>query len=210
MRQQGESINAIAAKIGLAKSTVSLWVRKVDLPAEIKLDLKDRQLKFWKQGHAAIRRRRLFDQQERQKSTALVIQRILKKPSKDLFQLFTALLYWCEGAKNASALKFANSDPRLVESFLETLRKGFTINESKLRALVHLHEYHDERKQLSYWSNLTKIPLKQFHKSYLKPNTGKRKKSDYPGCITIYYGKATLVLELESLYYTFAHHLKGG
>ena len=209
MRKKGDSINIIVKKTGLAKSTISLWVRNVSLPPHIRLKLHERQLKGWRKGHAAVRARMEFKHKARTTDAKRIVKRAANHPSKEFFQLVAALLYWCEGAKGRSAVKFANSDPRLVQAFLVAFRKGYALDETRLRALVHLHEYHNEEKQLKYWSKITNIPLKQFNKSYLKPHTGKRKKEGYPGCITITYSKADLVLDLESLYYTFAQHIEG-
>ncbi len=209
MRRRGGSINSIATTTGLAKSTVSVWVRPISLPPSIQLKLQNRQLTGWRKGHAAVQARQVFRHRERETASMRVVQRLMHKAPVEFFQLCTALLYWCEGAKKTTALKFANSDPKLVKTFLTTFRKGFLPDESKFRALVHLHEYHDEKKQLLFWSKVTNIPLKQFNRSYKKPHTGKRQKADYPGCITISYGKATLVLDFESLYYTFAKQIEG-
>ncbi len=210
LREKGGSINSIALQTGLAKSTVSVWVRGVVLPRNIQLKLRDRQLKGWKKGHAAVQARRSADQTAREKGSLRVISQLSKKWSRESFQLYAALLYWCEGGKQTNdGIRFANSDPLLVQSFLQCLRAGFEIDESKFRILVHLHEYHDPDVQLVYWSEITGIPSEQFMKSYVKPHTGKRKKKGYPGCISVRYSSSALVLTLQSLYYSFAESIKG-
>ena len=101
-------------------------------------------------------------------------------------------------------MKFTNSDTTLISNFLFFLRVGFNIDESKLRALVHIHEYHDDIAQKRFWSEITKIPLSQFHKSYKKPNTGKRYRENYPGCLALVYYDAHVAKELEAIYNTFS------
>jgi hypothetical protein len=99
-----------------------------------------------------------------------------------------SLLYWCEGnSSRYGKVSFTNSDPRLVKTFLHFLRNSFEIDESKFRPCVHLHQYHNPKRQLGFWSKTTGIPKKQFIKPYLKPNTGKRIRDNYPGCINIKY-----------------------
>ncbi len=94
-------------------------------------------------------------------------------------------------------------DPSLIALFLDLLRKGFKINESKLRILMHLHNYHDEVIQKEFWSIVTNIPFAQFHQSYWKPNTGKRKHAHYPGCIALSYYDAKIAKELKAIYNAF-------
>lgn len=68
---------------------------------------------------------------------------------------------------------------------------------------MHLHEYHIEKKQKNFWEKVTEIPAKQFHRSYLKPNTGKRKRLNYPGCVTVTYYNARVAKELATIYNAF-------
>lgn len=123
--------------------------------------------------------------------------------TKELFKLYCALLWWCEGNKQLSYVRFTSSDPTLIANYLLVLRKGFTIDESKLRVLIHLHAYHDEKKQKSFWDEITKIPLSQFHKSYQKTNTGIRTHNNYQGCIAVSYYDAKIAKELEAIYNAF-------
>lgn len=112
-----------------------------------------------------------------------------------------SLIYWCEGEKNnPTSVRLANSDPKLITTFLHCLRTRFKIKENRLHALLHLHDYHDEKKQKHFWSQITNIPLEQFNKSYNKPHTGNRKRKDYQGCISIRYGEAYVAKKLMAIY----------
>ncbi|RJQ37342.1 hypothetical protein C4559_03825 [Candidatus Microgenomates bacterium] len=124
--------------------------------------------------------------------------------SRSFTKLCCALLWWCEGNKDNSMVRFTSSDETLIKNFLYLLRSGFKIDESKLRVLVHLHTYHIDIKQRKFWSEVTGIPLKQFHKSYQKANTGKRQHENYQGCIAVTYYDAKIAKELEALYNVFS------
>ena len=123
--------------------------------------------------------------------------------SKNHIKLCCALMWWCEGNKNSSFLRFTSSDATLIGNFLSLLRGGFMLDESKFRALVHLHAYHKEDTQKKFWSQVTKIPISQFHRSFQKKNSGKRTKENYPGCIAVSYYDVTIARELEALYNEF-------
>lgn len=124
----------------------------------------------------------------------------LPMTSRDMAKTICAILFWAEGNKNFSHIRFTNSDPIMVVTFLKYFRHAYDIDEAKLRACIHLHEYHDTIKTHAYWSEITGIPLRKFRKAYLKPHTGIRKKAHYEGCITIYYFNSSIAHELEALY----------
>lgn len=64
---------------------------------------------------------------------------------------------------------------------------------------MHLHGYHNEETQKSFWSRVTKIPKTQFNRSYLKPSNGIYKKENYQGCIKIAYNDVVVARKLESI-----------
>lgn len=199
LRKKGHSLKEIAEKLNIAKSTASLWLTDVNLNEEAKERLR-------KRGVIGQYKAILIKKKKRQELLNQFIaeakEGINKIPrSKELYRLLCALLYWCEGNKNdLTGVRFTNSDPKMVKSFLYFLRKGFDIDESKLRALIHLHEYHDEDEQINFWSEVSSIPKDKFNRSYRKPNTGKRIKKNYPGCIAISYYNAQLAKKLWAYY----------
>ena len=110
-------------------------------------------------------------------------------------------MYWCEGGKDVRAgLQFINSDPILIATFLKYFREAFNLDEAKFRALIHLHDYHDPRKQLAYWSEITQIPEAQYHKPYIKPHSGVQKRPNYPGCVSVRYLDSTLGKTMQMIY----------
>ena len=75
-------------------------------------------------------------------------------------------LYAGEGSKTQHSLCFANSDPRMIYVYVSWLRRFFEIDESKLRIKLYLHDGLDLDAAVEYWSELTRIPLRQFTKPY--------------------------------------------
>lgn len=187
LRQQGYSINQIYRKLGVAKSSVSIWVRDVPLSNEARCRIEAR----WTKGQHIAHARRRAQTAERLKEAKISGEQVLEnlKMTKELNQIFCALLYWCEGekTKNDNAFNFTNSDPALISTFLHLFRSGFDIDETKLRAHVHLHDYHDEKAQLRFWSKVTNIPPIRFNKPYRKAHTSKRIREGYAGCVSVRY-----------------------
>jgi hypothetical protein len=189
LRKKGFSFKEISYKLDISKSTASLWLRDIELSKKandriVKLGIKGRN-----NGNKSVKKR---IEEENKKILADVKNSVGKCVLlKEDLKVVCALLYWCEGGKTEkSQLTFINSDPKLIKYFVDTLRKAFNIDESRFKVLMHVHNYHNINKQIEFWSNITKIPKKQFTKPYNKPNTGKRIKEDYQGCISVrYYGK---------------------
>ena len=195
LRREGFSIREIAQKLKISKSTASLWVKEV---------------KISKKGLQRIQKRKQMSRLKAKETKALKRQRMLEELRKEAnnfltkvqldknhFKILCAILLYCEGGKDAQAgISFINSDPALIKSFLFLLRNSFSLDERKFRAILHLHKYHSVRKQTLFWSKITKIPPSQFTKPYLKSNTGKRIKENYPGCLKIKYYDAALARQL--------------
>lgn len=205
LRKQGYSIKEVAKILHIAKSTSSVWLNSINLDERAQTRLQERQIlgqyksmQVHRQKHEAASQVLLNNVREYVSRIAL---------SKELAKLHCALLYYCEGAKDTNCVKFTNSDPTVIKLFLYLLRQAFHIDETKLRITLHLHEYHDEQEQKRFWQEVTQIPRAQFHKTWIKPHTGKRKRVGYKGCITTVYYDTRLAKELMAIYNCFANDL---
>ena len=110
-----------------------------------------------------------------------------------------AMLYWGEGAKKGFGIDFANSDPEMIKLFLKFLRQICGVSESRLRVYLYAHEHQNLKDLKDYWNKVTKIPLTQFSKPYIRkanPNLSGRKMPK--GLVHIrYYDKKLLQLVLS-------------
>lgn len=209
LRKRGYLYSEIAAQLGVSKSTAYTWTKSTRLSERQSYTImrrlsESRQQSIQKMASANIKLRK--DRDKLIVGEAAKIIR-LASLSKEHESLICAVLFWCEGGKDVSSgVKFINSDPMMIKKFLSLLRSAFPINENKFRALVHLHEYHDEEKQLRFWSDVTQIPLRQFNKSYRKPNTGKNQRPGYAGCISVRYLDASLGKLLKMIYSEFSQN----
>lgn len=80
------------------------------------------------------------------------------------------MLYWAEGAKKGSRVDFVNSSPQMVQTFCRFLRKIYQVDEHRLRVLLYCHSREKIPSLLQYWSLLTRIPINQFSKPYVREN----------------------------------------
>lgn len=164
MRSGGESVKVIAKRLGISKSTCSLWVRDIILTVDQLENLKKREIKGAELGRlrgALVQKERRLDKISKEKQNAF--KELAKISDRDLFVIGIAL-YWAEGAKNRNKVEFINSDPEMINLIILWLRKYFGIKANELRARVGINESHKARdeKVRKYWSEKTKIPLNQF------------------------------------------------
>ena len=97
-------------------------------------------------------------------------------------------LYAGEGTKRDGAVKFANTDPRMIAFYCAWLRRFFEIDEARLRVRLYLHEGLDLAGSVAYWSEVTGIPPSQFQKPYRAvPDPTIRHAKHVHGCVSIDY-----------------------
>lgn len=155
LRGRAWTLQDIANELGVAKSTVSVWVRNVS---------------FEPRPRRTARRREpnRLQVDKRNEIEALLAEGRTRVGclSEREFLVSGAALYAGEGAKTDGSVRFANSDPRMIAFFCAWLRRFFAIDEERLRCRLYLHEGLDLDEAVEFWSTLTAIPPSQFTKPY--------------------------------------------
>ena len=203
-RKRGYSLKEISKVFGISKSTASLWLRHVVISKQGKARIKILIKRGINKSVAFNQKSKNQKEIQFQKEARSTLKKI-KQKNKSYYKLIVAIMYWCEGAKadRNSRVAFINSDPKMIKVFITLLRNYFIIDESKWRCCLHLHSYHNKLKQIKFWSDITGIPKKNFNKVFLKQNTSKRIKKDYPGCLSLRYNSSKIAKELYYLYREF-------
>lgn len=206
LRRLGFSLNEISKKLSISKSTSSIWLNSIVLNKNAQLRLKKRKILGQYKSMQIAKAKRIKLKSVIRNKVITEVNKIDK--SVELFKLLASIFFWTEGGKSTDGyVYFINSDPKMVSLFTYLLRKSFRIDESKFRAMIHIHEYHSEKEQLRFWSKITQIPIKQFSKSYHKPHTKKRIREGYQGSVRVRYYDHKIALELRSFYNTFVETL---
>lgn len=188
-RETGASLRDLEKMFSVPGTTISRWVR------DIKID------------DPNYRRHEAMVEETRNKYKNLVGKINI---NKDLARLLVAVLYWCEGSKypSSNVLAFSNSDQTLVSSFLGLLRRGFEIDENKLRAHLQLHTTHHQKRVLKYWSRLLDIDVNRFYKPTITNPTKTMKRRNYLGTCTIKYFDVKSLLYLSGIFESLSQKLE--
>ena len=178
LRAQAWTLQEIANELGVAKSSVSRWVRDVDFEAKPRAKVARRR-----EPNALQRRKRA----EIDELLAEGRRRIGALSERELL-VAGAALYAGEGSKRNGTVGFANADPRMVVLFCAWLRHFFEIDEERMRLALYLHQGLDLDAAIAYWANLTQIPSDQFTKPYRAvPDPSIRVARHVHGCASVRY-----------------------
>jgi transcriptional regulator with XRE-family HTH domain len=177
LRSLGWTVAEIADDLGVARSSVSLWVRDVEF------EPRPRQ-RARRRGPNVLQRRKAAEIEAFDREG---IARIGQLSAKE-FLVAGVALYAGEGSKTDGDVKLANSDPGLIRFFCLWLRTFFSVEESRLRVWLYLHEGLDLEAAIAFWSGLTGIPASQFGKPYRAvPDAGIRNSKHRFGCAAVSY-----------------------
>jgi transcriptional regulator with XRE-family HTH domain len=180
LRAQGHTLAEIADTLGVAKSSVSLWVRDVDFDPRPRVRARRR-------GPNALQVRKAEEIDRLMREGRERIGRL----SEAGFLAAGAALYAGDGAKRDGEVRFANSNPQLVSFFCRWLRHFFEIDEHRLRVRIYLHEGLDLQAATLHWSGVTGIPPAQFNKPYRAvPDATIRTTKHAQGCAHVIYSCA--------------------
>lgn len=125
LRKQGYSLNQIVSELGISKSTASLWVHTVTLDMFARDRLNIRRVQAVKRG--AVTRKLILDSIYQSIDLSIVSEFNQPLDNKFVMRLLCSFLYWGEGTKTGSAIKFTNSDPKMIQVFLHLLRSSFRL-----------------------------------------------------------------------------------
>ena len=203
LRDQGLDYEEIAAALGVAKGSVSRWVR--DLPVPERLSYAECR----KRSAAGARRYWAAERPVREARRAAVREaaatQIGDLTSRELL-IAGAIAYWCEGAKSKShrrsdRVTFINSDPDLIRFFLRFLDVTGTAR-TNLSFRIYIHESADVAAAQRFWLEITEAPADQFCTPTLKRHNPKTVRKnvgeDYHGCLRIdVYRSADLYRQIE-------------
>ncbi|MFH1841297.1 MAG: hypothetical protein ABH800_00825 [Candidatus Nealsonbacteria bacterium] len=177
LRKKGWSLNEIKEKLKVAKSSVSIWVRDIELTKKQRQKLSKNKIK--KEVIEKRRETRLKRESAKREIVINTAKHEVKNLSKRKLWLIGTALYWGEGSKvHRGSIQFSNADPRMIQLMMRFFRKCCKVPESKFRGHIHIHPHLDEKKALKYWHNISGIPINQFFKTSTQQSKKSKNKKD--------------------------------
>lgn len=169
-RRCGYSYGMISKKLGLAKSTLSNWLKEVPYKPN-KEALKRIELAPNKSAQI-IHNRKVANILAIKKSAK---QEIGKLTKRDLW-LVGIGLYLGEGSKLYERVRLINSDPKIIKLAMRWFREICGLKNENFVLSIHSYPDNNIKETINYWSKITKIPKKQFGKTQIDRRTNKARK----------------------------------
>ena len=163
LRSQGVAIKKIAEELSVSASSVSLWVRDIELTSDQIIALQNANPIYNAQNSGAKARK------ENAYQVRLTYQETgkLKAKEGDLLHQAGCMLYWGEGDKDRNVCGLSNCDPDLLRMFLRFLLEACEVNKEHIK--VHVHCYTNNGLSVddieNFWSKELDLPLTTFTKT---------------------------------------------
>lgn len=190
LREQGLDYEEIAEALGVAKSSVSVWVR--DLPTPARLNYEECRKRSAEGARRYWEAERPVREAHREAVCRAAGAEIGLLTARELL-IAGAIAYWCEGSKNKPGRRtdravFINSDPALIRFFLRFLDAA-GVPRTNLSYRVYIHETADVAAAQQYWLDATGAAPSQFRKPTLKRHNPRTTRTNvgesYHGCLRI-------------------------
>jgi hypothetical protein len=192
LRKQEMSYSQIKAILGVGKGTLSSWLKNYPLSKERISQLSwknDRRIERYRETMKNKREKRLKEFYNEQKN------KIFPLTKRDLF-IAGLFLYWGEGGKTLpSSLTLSNTDPSLINFFIDWVINHLDFPKEKIHIKLHLYYDMDIKKETNFWSKKINISKKQFKNPYIKQTNFKAinyKRSFGHGTCNVQIGDARL------------------
>lgn len=176
LRKKGWSYGRIKQKVSVSKDTISRWCKNIPLTLKQKETLLNN--KKWGQRKGSIIAAE--NKKKIREANTLNINKLARRELKFLTKrdqfIAGIALYAAEGDKADGRGGFANSDPKLIKFMTDWFLEFPKVNKKRLRGALWIHNNLNIPKAEKFWSDLTNIPIKQFHKTYqVAPKLNSRK-----------------------------------
>lgn len=198
LRRKGFSYSEIQKKVHVSNSSLSLWLKNINLTSAQKKRLIRKGNLARGLGSVTLKLMRIKKTKEIVEAARLEIKQI----DNESLNLIGITLYWAEGSKQkvhdpSKEVIFSNSDPYMIKIYLKWLRECLLISEDRIVFEIYIHKSHNKSVQnlAKYWSVITGFPKKSFSKVYYKENKihslRKNRGPDYSGVLRISVRKST-------------------
>lgn len=189
--REGMPLKQIAARLGVSASSVHSWTRDIELTPEQRR--RNRTGPRGPQNPALIARRAAARSgAARERRRRYQDEGRARARLGDPIHLAGCMLHWAEGSKKRNAIKFSNSDPRMVRIYVDFLRACLGAGEKDIA--ISLHVYLGNGLSLNeierYWLNFLHLSARCLRGHSINPfptsSSGrKRNKLPYGVCSVV-------------------------
>jgi len=203
LRKEGFSIGKIERRLGVPRSTLSGWLKGIELSKK----QKDKLMRDWRNALVKARKKAvLWHNAQKEKRLKLAEEQALKIvkaidiSDKKILELALAILYMGEGTKKKLETSIGNSDPLILKFFLAALKRIYGFDFKQIKCQLHLRADQNPQKIKRFWSKALRIPINNFGYVNLDKRTiGSKTYPSYKGVCYIRCGNVAIQRKLVYL-----------
>lgn len=211
LRKEGLSIGRIEHRLGIPRSTLSGWLKDVELSQKQKRILTER----WKNALVKARKKAVLwhnAQKENRllaaKQEALKTLEIIDTANKGTLELALAILYMGEGTKKKVETAMGSSDPLILKFFLALLKTLYGFDPKRAKCQLNLRADQSPEKMKRFWSKELGIPINNFGYVNLDKRTaGSKTYPYYKGVCYVICGNVAIQRKLTYLSEAFCKEI---
>jgi len=174
LRAEGISVGAISTRLSVSKSSVSLWVRDIQLTNDQLEQLKNNHVQYGEQNKGAQTNKKVF------KTLRMCYQETGRVKAKEGHPLHIngCMLYWAEGAKEANRFYFINSDPNMIRLMMRFLREEMNVSNTDITVRIHCHFNNpvEVSRVETYWLTVLGLESNSLRRTVYKEGSENREK----------------------------------
>jgi len=205
-QEDGLPINEIATRLEVSKSSVSNWVRSIELSEDQKQSLLEKNPVYNRQIEGSQKAKTIsLDRRKEFQDKG-----VQKAKEKAWLHTVGCMLYWAEGSKKRNCLVFSNSDPDMMRLFLRFLIEEMKVDKEEIALSINVHLGNNlnlaeiEKK----WIETLDLPVECLRKSTIsqlpRMSSGKKKNKLPLGVARLTVCKTELVQHIYGAIQEFA------
>ncbi|MBI4708650.1 MAG: hypothetical protein HY764_00365 [Candidatus Portnoybacteria bacterium] len=210
LRRKGYSIGHIERNLKIPRSTLSGWLRNIQLTSQ----QKKRLFRNWKNALINARKKAVLwhntqkaKRLEEAKNSAI---RTLKSlgTGKNVVELALAFLYLGEGRKNSPETAIGSSDPMILKFFLAAIKNTCNLDIKKIKCELALRADQDPKKIRRFWSKELRLPIENFKQVNIDKRTeGSKTYPHYKGVCHLRCSHAAIQRKLLNIATLFCQNI---
>lgn len=169
LRKHGYSYSLISQKTGIPKATLSDWL--ADIPYTPNSEVVERVGTARALAGARHAHKKRLSHEKAHTDAVLELGTITRR---DVL-LFGLGLYLGEGSKTAGVVRIVNSDPDVIAGAVAWFR-SLGVASSQFTPRLHLYPDSNVRACTQFWSEVLRLPVRQFQSPYIDVRTNKKQK----------------------------------
>lgn len=168
LRKKGYSYTDIRQKIGVSKSTLSVWLGNIPYTPNA-LVLK--RMEKARRVSVVVKNRQKLESIALAKAVAKKDVKMLSQ--RDVFMLGLGI-YIGEGTKTHGITRVINSNPLIIKFIIKWFKDVCGLGNRNFVIRLYLYPDNNQKKSIKFWSRITGIPVHQFHKVQIDKRTNKK------------------------------------